>query len=179
MKKINFFMWAIMPFILIALFLFLPLFQTYYIATSAKDMTIYGFNFILGKFVKDSQTLANVTKISSSSMVIVIMTFLPITIVISNKFLKRDIALKLINVLISVAVVIYFYLFQFHNYKLLGDDFYNILAFKTTWLYSMLVVIYSLYAIYHITILVVSIRKKIKSKEEYLTAKEIKENNDL
>lgn len=179
MKKINFFMWAIMPFILIALFLFLPLFQTYYISTSAKDMTIYGFNFILGKFVKDSETLVNVTKISSSSMVIIIMIFLPITIVISNKFLKRDIALKLINVLISVTVVVYFYLFQFNNYKLLGDEFYNILAFKTTWLYSMLVVIYSLYAIYHITILVVSIRRKIKSKEEYLTVKEIKENNDL
>lgn len=179
MKKINFFMWAIMPFILIALFLFLPLFHTYYISTSANDMTIYGFNFILGKFVKDSETLTNITKISSSAMVIVVMIFLPVTIFISNKFLKRDIALKIINVLISVAIVIYFYSFQFNNYKLLGDEFYNILAFKTTWLYSMLVVIYSLYAIYHITILVVSIRKKMKSKEEYLTAAEIKENNDL
>ena len=177
MKKAKIIISYIIPFVLMSLFAFLPLFKTYNMITLKDDDTIFGFHFIIGKMIKNEGI--SLSKISSSWQVILVFILIPITIFILNRFIKNSLAKKTVNAIFILAIALYFYFFQFYNYKFLGSYFYNILGFKTTIFYTLLCIIYILYALYYLIVLGVSIKRYNNKNKQYLTTNEIKENNDL
>ena len=157
MKKVQWVMINICTFVLMALFIFLPMFKLYSPENAIvfEEKTVYGYHFLAG--------LIDETQILSSK----VLGFVPLLMLLSifaiDKLSKVEIGKDLINFLCLLLCFVYIISLPLTASNFLDQAYYGYLDFKIIWGWTVILIIVSLAMLYY---LIVFIANYVKLKKQ-------------